>query len=283
VTIEINWTDIIEAAKAENDRGTPMRGGKKYTSVAVRNEIARRHLGATIGTETEIVHWSPEKGSPIVVRAVIRNTVTNAILATGTAEEIRGQGNVNQTSALENAETSAIGRALANLGLNGGEFASANEMDGVDRKKAAQAEAKPPIENVRQAFRDSVALGAAERPMEPPHDPETGEIPPPLNPAQAASQGLRDAWIDGIRDSLPEYASPVEFQNAVADALIAAFAKLKSAKGVAAQWDKRDALIMEMQIAAPPAYQRVLDAFNARMAELRDISERMVETGSFGG
>jgi len=43
---------------------------------------------------------------------------------------------VNTTSALENAETSAIGRALASLGLAGGEYASANEMDAVQRKGA---------------------------------------------------------------------------------------------------------------------------------------------------
>lgn len=36
--------------------------------------------------------------------------------ATGYAEEIIGSTNVNKTSALENCETSAIGRALANLG-----------------------------------------------------------------------------------------------------------------------------------------------------------------------
>lgn len=36
--------------------------------------------------------------------------------ATGYAEEIVGSTNVNKTSALENCETSAIGRALANLG-----------------------------------------------------------------------------------------------------------------------------------------------------------------------
>ena len=53
------------------------------------------------------------------------------------AEEIRGQGLVNTTSALENAETSAIGRALASLGLAGGEYASANEMDAVVRKTDA--------------------------------------------------------------------------------------------------------------------------------------------------
>jgi hypothetical protein len=38
----------------------------------------------------------------------------STLLASGHAEEIRGQGNVNRTSHVENCETSAIGRALAN-------------------------------------------------------------------------------------------------------------------------------------------------------------------------
>jgi len=67
------------------------------------------------------------------------------------AEEIRGQGyfelgdkrNINTTSALENAETSAIGRALSSLGLAGGEYASANEMDAVARKTNALEETPP--------------------------------------------------------------------------------------------------------------------------------------------
>jgi len=41
------------------------------------------------------------------------------LLATGWAEEIRGAGNVNRTSHVENCETSAVGRALANAGMAG--------------------------------------------------------------------------------------------------------------------------------------------------------------------
>jgi deoxycytidylate deaminase len=44
------------------------------------------------------------------------------IIATGWAEEIRGVGNVNKTSHVENAETSSLGRALANAGLSGSDF-----------------------------------------------------------------------------------------------------------------------------------------------------------------
>jgi hypothetical protein len=40
-------------------------------------------------------------------------------VATGHAEEVRGAGNVNRTSHVENCETSALGRALANAGMAG--------------------------------------------------------------------------------------------------------------------------------------------------------------------
>lgn len=58
--------------------------------------------------------------------------------ATGYAEETVGTSNVNKTSALENCETSAIGRALANLGLSPkGSRPSQEEMEKADRSKPA--------------------------------------------------------------------------------------------------------------------------------------------------
>jgi hypothetical protein len=53
--------------------------------------------------------------------------------ATGLAFEVDGGAGANQTSALENAETSAIGRALANMSLSGNKRASREEMDKVAR------------------------------------------------------------------------------------------------------------------------------------------------------
>jgi len=50
------------------------------------------------------------------------------ILATGTAEENREASSINKTSAVENCETSAIGRALFAAGFGGGEFCSADEL-----------------------------------------------------------------------------------------------------------------------------------------------------------
>jgi hypothetical protein len=47
----------------------------------------------------------------------------------GYAQETYNQGHINKTSAIENCETSAIGRALASAGFVGSEFASANEVE----------------------------------------------------------------------------------------------------------------------------------------------------------
>jgi len=136
-----NWKDTMAAVQElhESD-GITLRGGKKYTQVVHRMEALRKHHGISVGVTTEVMI---DDGNRVVVKATVHTTDQPPIvLGTGHAEEIRGQGNVNKTSALENCETSAIGRALACIGLSGGEFASANEMEGVDRKEQAM-ESKP--------------------------------------------------------------------------------------------------------------------------------------------
>lgn len=68
------------------------------------------------------------------------------IYGSGLAEEYRNDGNVNATSAVENAESSAIGRALASLGLHGGEYPTADEMN-----KALNSNRKSMKEPIAQA------------------------------------------------------------------------------------------------------------------------------------
>ena len=73
--------------------------------------------------------------SQFIVRAELYKDGSDTIWATGLAEEtVQGRG-VNSTSALENCETSAIGRALANAGYaTKGKRASREEMTKVALK-----------------------------------------------------------------------------------------------------------------------------------------------------
>ena len=111
--------------------GVIQKGGKKYTEVFVRVEEFRKAFGTELGIQTEILK---DEGGIVQVKANIIDKNNNAILGSGLAEEVRGSSNVNKTSALENCETSAIGRALASLGLHGGQYASANEIDRAEAK-----------------------------------------------------------------------------------------------------------------------------------------------------
>lgn len=116
-------------------------GKKTYTTVASRIEAMRFVYGESISIETEVlVHpeWRPgiqTNDSVIVVRASVLDA-TGRILSTGHAEEVRGSNRMTETSALEVCETSAIGRALASLGLHGGEYASAQEIEIAERKRS---------------------------------------------------------------------------------------------------------------------------------------------------
>jgi deoxycytidylate deaminase len=96
--------------------------GKEYLTVARRiADFRAAHPNHTI--KTKVLNAS----ELVQVKATICDD-TGRVIATGLAEEVRGSTNINKTSALENAETSAVGRALAFFGLGGTEIASADEV-----------------------------------------------------------------------------------------------------------------------------------------------------------
>ena len=102
--------------------------GRKYKTVALRvSEFRKEH--PNLGLVTEILEMDAER---VVMLAKVLSDPgelgLGRVLATGHAEEQRASSQINRTSALENCETSAIGRALACFGFGGSEFASADEL-----------------------------------------------------------------------------------------------------------------------------------------------------------
>ena len=94
-----------------------------YATVALRIGIFRRNLGTAAAISTSIVFHDDKK---VIVKAEV--FIDGKLVSTGIAEELRAASRINQTSALENAETSAVGRALAMLGLTNDRIASAEEV-----------------------------------------------------------------------------------------------------------------------------------------------------------
>lgn len=116
--------------------------GNDYIPVNQKVLHFRQNFKANI--ETELLEFDFREGF-CVVKAII--TEGGKILASGLAHEFRDDATsfVNSTSFVENAETSAIGRALACLGIGIDEsYASAEE---VQRAQAMQKTKATPASN----------------------------------------------------------------------------------------------------------------------------------------
>lgn len=88
-----------------------------------------------------ITHLTMHNEREIMFRAsVYRDARTRWPAATGWASERIGDGDINTVACLENTETSAIGRALANLGFTASKNRpSAEEMEKADRARQRNA------------------------------------------------------------------------------------------------------------------------------------------------
>jgi len=105
-------------------KGTVNIKGKDYKLIVQRvKEFREAH--PDWGMHSEVIHHDSE-------RVIVKVWVTDPdgrVRGTGLAEEDRSASRINQTSAMENCETSAFGRALASIGFGGDvAYASADEV-----------------------------------------------------------------------------------------------------------------------------------------------------------
>ena len=117
--------------------------GKQYVEVHERIKYLRQEDSKKdYSVITELTHLDSEM-------CVCKCTIADAnqrIIATGHAHEDRSSSNINKTSYVENCETSAVGRALAMLGIGiETSIASANEVTDAIAKQEAD---EKPVENI---------------------------------------------------------------------------------------------------------------------------------------
>lgn len=148
-----------------------------------------------------------KSGGEIIFRALLfRGADDDRPAATGWASEREGDGEINAVACLENAETSAVGRALANLGFT----ASTRRPSAEEMAKAARARFRIARERRRESHyqpappaalddrRIDIALGIAE---EGPAHPVAGlDVMDLLAEAERAGLGKRkgDSRFAGV-------------------------------------------------------------------------------------
>ena len=94
-----------------------------YVDVGFRIGILRRNLGTDATIKSELLFHDDKK---VIVKSEL--WIDGKLISTGLAEELRNSSRINQLSATEVAETSAVGRACAMAGLTNDKIASASEV-----------------------------------------------------------------------------------------------------------------------------------------------------------
>ena len=136
--------------------------GKEYVEVNERIKyfrLAGQYKGWSLSSE--VVHLD---GDSCVIKATIADG-NGYIVATGFAQEDKSSSYINKTSYVENCETSAWGRALANLGIGiDTSIASSNEVSmaiSKQNKSTPQSnknsgEAKPALKTLTKEIKEKM-------------------------------------------------------------------------------------------------------------------------------
>jgi hypothetical protein len=103
------------------------------------------------------------------------------------------------------------------------------------------------------------------------------KAPPKDEPKRdLSSEALRDAWRDGVEDSLPENATPRQKAEAYAKAIAADFAGIKKVETLAGRWTRHVKIIQNLEARFPELHSEVVDAYENQMiaiAPQKDQSE----------
>jgi hypothetical protein len=82
------------------------------------------------------------------------------------------------------------------------------------------------------------------------------------------SDALRDAWKDGVEDSLPENATPRQRAEAYAAAIIKDMTSVKTGKTLSGRWDRHAKMIDAMREKNPDLHEQIVDAYENHMMAL---------------
>lgn len=142
--------------------------GKEYVEVNERIKYFREsgeYKGWSL--TSEVYHLDADS---CVIKASVLND-KGEIVATGFAQEDKSSSYINKTSYVENCETSAWGRALANLGIGiDTSIASSNEVamaiakDKLPTKKADKptTESKPTLKTLTKEIKEKMIQAVAD-------------------------------------------------------------------------------------------------------------------------
>jgi hypothetical protein len=161
----------------------------EYAPVASRITLFReRHPTGRIVTDLV-----SRDGGVVVFRAsVYRDRDEREPAATGWASEREGDGEINTVACLENTETSAIGRALANLGF----LASTKRPSLEEMRKADRVRARLGLSEGLPA--DDATPAAAATPARQPAPPQATRRPLWADPLQRRADAVSDV-LDLLR------------------------------------------------------------------------------------
>jgi len=150
-SIKIKGKDYIQV----HERVAELRRNPLYKTLTIETEIVEKNYseltGDIVKNDKVVGKKTTKVLDAIIIKCVIRNKDGN-VVSSGYAQEEKATGFVNETSFVENCETSAVGRALGFLGIGiKDSIASADELVvAISKQKKSTTQSKKKVEHINQ-------------------------------------------------------------------------------------------------------------------------------------